>query len=100
MLRVGDSEQPFIVRGAYATVYPCSLPSWLPSEIIDRMVQIFWEKLKKRLVGLCYSTERMRERAQSTGSERCSPTPNEKGQAPPRLLAKRLAMLINPPPWK
>jgi hypothetical protein len=97
MLREGNSEQSFIVRGAHATVYPCSLPLWLPSEIVDRMVQHFWEKLKKRLVALCYSTGEMRERAQSTGSDRFSPTPSEEEQ-PPRLLSQRVTAVLTPPP--
>jgi hypothetical protein len=96
MLREGDSDK-FIVRGAHATVYPCSLPSWLPSEIVDRMVLIFWEKLRIRLVDLCHSTGRIRERGRSTGSDRISPTPDEEGQALPHLLAKHLASSILPP---
>jgi hypothetical protein len=78
MLREG--KEPFIVRGAHATVYPCTLPLWLPSEIVDQMVQVFWEKLRKRLVDLCGNTGGLRARAQSSGSDRFSPTPNEEEQ--------------------
>jgi len=50
------------MRGAHATVYPCTLPSWLPSEIVDQMVQIFWEKLKKRLIDLCHALRECKSR--------------------------------------
>lgn len=63
---------PFIVRGSHNTVTACTLPGWLPMDIVDSMNKYFGDQLRRELVTLMDSSSFMRMRAQSNGSHRLS----------------------------
>jgi hypothetical protein len=63
---------PFLVRGSHNTVTACSLPTWLPADIVDAMNKYFGSLLRQELVKLMGSSELFRSRTQSTGSQRLS----------------------------
>lgn len=44
-----DNPQPMHTCGSHHTIYPCSLPPWLPIEIIEKMVTTFGDILKRML---------------------------------------------------
>ena len=52
------------------------LPMWLPANLLDQMVTIFWNKLENRLIELVISRE-SGVRCMSTDPQRLSPTPSE-----------------------
>ena len=49
----------------------CTLPPWLPADIVDSMNQFFGEELRKALVKLMNESP-LRRRSASTGSQRIS----------------------------
>src|ERR1700722_9317007 len=63
----------FNTPGSHKTVYPCTLPPWLPAPIIVQIVLAFWEQLRKVLLDVLRNSVR-RERRKSTGSHGATPT--------------------------
>ena len=63
---------PFVVSGSHNTVTACTLPTWLPGDIVDSMNEFFGAQLRRELVEVMTRSELMRGRAQSTGSQRLS----------------------------
>jgi hypothetical protein len=47
----------FFVKRTHGTVYPCTLPPWLPREVIEKMVSRYRNRLKRELNSLLYRTE-------------------------------------------
>ena len=70
-LLANDEEQPFLVKGSHSMVTACTLPPWLPSDIVDKMNQIFGGQLNLELIKLCKSPL-MQNHSSSTGSWRIS----------------------------
>lgn len=66
-----SSQQPYLVKGYHSTVTACTLPPWLPADIVDSMNQFFGEELRKALVKLMNESP-LRSRSASTGSQRIS----------------------------
>ena len=66
-----DEEQPFLVKGTHSTVTACTLPPWLPSDVVDRMNQIFGGQLREELIKI-FKSPLTRSRSLSTGSRRIS----------------------------
>ena len=64
--------EPFIIKGAHNTVYPCTLPTWLPANIVDQMNDYFGNLLKQELRDLQRRSEVRRSRLRSTGSRGAS----------------------------
>ena len=65
------TKDPFIVRGAHGTVSACTLPPWIPEQVVDLMNMHFGDLLRKELGKLMAQTVH-RNRTRSTGSERLS----------------------------
>jgi len=72
LLLLGTGKVPFVVRGSHSTVTACTLPTWLPAHVVDSMNNIFGDRLRRELLNLIESSELLRKRAQSTGSQRLS----------------------------
>ena len=70
-LLANDRERPFLVKGSHSTVTACTLPPWLPSDVVDDMNQIFGGHLGRELVKI-YESPSTRSRSLSTGSQRLS----------------------------
>lgn len=45
---MGD-EKPLSLRGGHSTIYPVELPSWLSSEIVDKMNKRFQGYLREEI---------------------------------------------------
>jgi len=58
----------FIIKGTHNTVYPCTLPTWLPANIINKMNDYFGNLLKQELRDLQCHSEVRHSRLHSTGS--------------------------------
>jgi hypothetical protein len=54
----GDSED-FRVRGRHTTMFPVGLPSWLPIDVLQQMVDRFKKFLLDELVTMVQSSERL-----------------------------------------
>ena len=72
-LLANDEERPFLVKGSHSTVTACTLPPWLPSpsDVVDKMNQIFGGQLNQELIKLRKSPL-TRNHSSSTGSRRIS----------------------------
>lgn len=70
-------KKPFVIRGFHNTVSACTLPTWLPKEIVDSMNHAFGGKLREELVKLIHRPELLHSRTHSTGSERLSLDSNQ-----------------------
>jgi hypothetical protein len=53
-------RKPFMVTGQHNTVASCSLPEWLPSDVIYHMILKFGDLLREELVQLMNRTEELR----------------------------------------
>ena len=62
----------FIVTEEHSTISPCTLPEWLPRDIIEKMVTEFGTNLRRELVKLEKSTKVLRCRFSSTDTRRMS----------------------------
>ena len=62
------NSEPFIVQGSHGTVYACSLPEWLPNDVIEYMNLYFGALLRKELVDFITRPELQPYRRASTGS--------------------------------
>ena len=71
LLLLADEPMRYIVIGSHTTVSACTLPPWLPAQIVDSMNQFFGGKLQEELVKLMRPTL-TRSRSTSTGSRRIS----------------------------
>jgi len=56
LLKTWDGN-PFIITGKHSTITPCTLPKWLPADVIARMVSEFGSRLRRELVKLKQCTE-------------------------------------------
>ena len=43
---------PFIIKGSHTCISACTLPTWLPADIVDSMNQEFGSMLREELVTL------------------------------------------------
>ena len=66
--RNGHESQSFIVKGFHNTVSACSLPEWLPIDVIDYINNHFGTLLRKELVDFLKCPKLRRDWADSTGS--------------------------------
>jgi hypothetical protein len=66
--------QPFqyTVRGNHNTITACTLPAWLPENIVDSMNSFVGKLLRRELILLKARTDLSRRRAESSGSRRLS----------------------------
>ena len=64
--------QPFIIKGFHSTVSACTLPSWLPSFIIDSMILHFATELRQEFIDLKNCHKLLRDRVDSTGLQEIS----------------------------
>lgn len=71
LLSTHDGEK-FVTTGEHSTVTPCTLPEWLPANIIKAMVVEFGSRLRKELVELHQRTDILRSRTCSTDTQRMS----------------------------
>ena len=71
LLLAKDHRLPFIVKGSHSTVTGCTIPPWLPSEVVDRMNEIFGGQLRRELIKI-YGSSLTQTRSASTGSRRLS----------------------------
>lgn len=71
LVELGASDA-FIVRGSHSTVSACTLPTWLPENVVNRMNTVFGQRLRKELVTLLTLPELIWNRAESTGLQRLS----------------------------
>ena len=46
------SGEKFVIMGEHSTITPCTLPEWLPMDIIKAMVDEFVGRLRKELLEL------------------------------------------------
>jgi len=62
----------FFATEEHSTITPCTLPDWLPRDIIEKMVVEFGSRLRMELVKLQNNTEVLRCRTSSTDTRRIS----------------------------
>ena len=68
-----NRKEEFLVRGNHSTISACTLPPWIPSEIVDTMNETFGALLRSDLVALMHENNTcFRNRCNSTGSETLS----------------------------
>jgi hypothetical protein len=71
ILKTWDGKK-FVFKGSHSMVTACTLPEWLPADIIDTMNMEFGARLRKELVKFMQRTEIMRVRVHSTDTDRLS----------------------------
>jgi len=71
LLRRGRSQQ-FIIRGSHNTITACTLPTWLPANIVDSMNDFLGGLLRNELIKIMGGSHILPRRAESTGSHRLS----------------------------
>lgn len=64
--------KPFITRGAHNEFFACSLPTSLPCTVVDRLNEIFGQRLHGELKKFMTDSAWMRERTASTTSSKLS----------------------------
>ena len=52
LISAAPDKQPFLVWGSHSNVTACTLLPWTPSHIVDLMVNIFEDQLRKDLIAL------------------------------------------------
>ena len=67
-----SDKHKFIITGRHSTITPCTLPEWLPADIIKKMTVEFGGRLRRELVKLQKGTEDLRQRTFSTDTRRIS----------------------------
>lgn len=65
---IAGQDKNFVVQGSHKTVSPCTLPVWLPENIVDSMNIDFGQQLRHELIKRMESAETWRKRTDSTGS--------------------------------
>jgi hypothetical protein len=93
-LLANDKELPFLVKGSHTTVSACTLPPWLPSNIVDAMNQIFGSRLRKELIKICKSPS-TRFRSPSSASRRISSDIGHEGGMGTSVLVPNRSQLEN-----
>jgi hypothetical protein len=74
---LGESRlQPFTIGGSHNTITACTLPTWLPEYIVDKMNEHFGGQLRRELVNVMKSQDLVRRRTPSSGSRRVSTDSN------------------------
>jgi hypothetical protein len=71
LLKTFDGH-PFIFMGKHSTITACSLPEWLPEDILAKMIEEFGGRLRCELVKLKQHTEIVKNRTLSTDSGQIS----------------------------
>lgn len=71
LLKTHDGKM-FVTTGEHSKITSCTLPEWLPVDIIEQMAVEFGRRLRKELVKLQQSTEVLRRRVDSTDTRRIS----------------------------
>jgi hypothetical protein len=71
LLKTHDGEM-FVVTEEHSKITPCTLPEWLPVNIIEEMVMEFGVRLRRELVKLHKGTEVLRRQTSSTDTRRLS----------------------------
>jgi hypothetical protein len=72
LLETHDKKK-FLTTGGHSTITACTLPEWLPANIINEMVIEFGKKLRNELVKLHQrGNEVLRRRASSNDTRRIS----------------------------
>jgi hypothetical protein len=72
-LLAGTPPDPFLVQGSHKTVYPCTLPRWLPKDVVQTLVDEYGIQLKGILRKYSEDTTGNRLRKHSSESELMSP---------------------------
>jgi hypothetical protein len=94
---LADDSEPsqYIVIGSHSTISACTLPPWLPAQIVDSMNQVFGGMLRDELVKLMRPTL-VRSRATSTGSRRISSDSAEEvpEMGPPPTNRSRISRVV------
>lgn len=71
LLKTYDGKT-FLTTGGHSTITGCTLPEWLPANIIETMTVEFGSKLRRDLVKLQQRTEVLRRRTSSIDTQRMS----------------------------
>ena len=70
---MSNHGENFVVHGNHGRIFPCSLPPWTPSNIVDMMNTMFGQLLLGDLVTLKRENRGVfRDRCRSTGSDSLS----------------------------
>lgn len=67
-----NDSQPFVIKGSHSTITACSLPTWVPENIVKQMNRYFGGRLMRELAALRGRPDLLRNRTQSTGSRGAS----------------------------
>ena len=51
LLKTHDKKK-FLITGEHSRITPCTLPEWLPVDVIKAMIDEFVGRLRKELLGL------------------------------------------------
>lgn len=62
---------------SHRTVYPCTLPPWLPEDVLLRLKELVQKQLAYMLRDVVSVAKTLRERAISSDSKAISPPPSE-----------------------
>lgn len=65
------------IAGSHRNVYPCTLPPWLPDDILLRLRDLVQVQLAYMLRDVISLAETLRDRANSSDSKAVSPPPSE-----------------------
>jgi hypothetical protein len=72
VLQILNTGKPFIVRGSHTKISACTLPTWLPEDIVNSMNMIFGSQLRGELSELIERKSVVRNRCLSSESQRLS----------------------------
>jgi hypothetical protein len=71
ILETPDGKK-FYTTGRHSTITGCTLPEWLPADIVNAMVVEFGRRLRRELVKLQQRTKVLRRRTSSSDTRRIS----------------------------
>jgi hypothetical protein len=71
LLKTHDGKM-YVTTGEHSKITACTLPEWLPADIIEQMAVEFGRRLRKELVKLQQTNEILRRRIDSTDTRRIS----------------------------
>ena len=72
LLNILTTGKPFVVRGSHTKISSCTLPTWLPENIVNSMNIIFGSQLRGELSELIERKSVVRNRSLSLESQRLS----------------------------
>jgi len=72
-LLAGNPPDSFLVQGSHKTLYPCTLPRWLPKNVVQTLVDEYGIQLKGILRKYSEDTMGNRLRKPSSASQLMSP---------------------------